>query len=101
MPALLRWLTELMWLPPDEGLPQGHSPVSFMELALDFESHAGRPLPPSPRCVPREQSRLCKRKGGSSGWRSPSWAEQWGQSQSRRRPSPPSAGPSSHWGRER
>ena len=26
-----------------------HGQVSFMELALDFESHAGRPLPPTPQ----------------------------------------------------
>ena len=40
LPALLRWLTRLMWLPPKEGPPQGQSQVSFMELVLDFESHA-------------------------------------------------------------
>ena len=49
LPALLRWLTELMWPPPDDGLPQGRGQVSFMELGLDFESHAGRPLPPTPQ----------------------------------------------------
>ena len=27
----------------------GHGQVSFMELVLDFESHAGRPLPPTPQ----------------------------------------------------
>ena len=48
LPALLGWLSELMWLQPDDGLPQGHSRVFFMELALDFESYAGRPLPPTP-----------------------------------------------------
>ena len=49
LPALLRWLTKLMWRPLDEGPPQGHCQVSFMELALHFESHAGRPLPPTPQ----------------------------------------------------
>ena len=27
-----------------------HKQVSFMELALEFESHAGRPLPRTPQC---------------------------------------------------
>ena len=40
---------ELQWLTTDDTLPQGHKRVSFMDLALDFESHAGRPLPPSPQ----------------------------------------------------
>ena len=48
LPALLKWLHELQWLTTDDTLPQGHRQVSFMELALDFESHAGRPLPPTP-----------------------------------------------------
>ena len=49
LPALMRWLHELRWLRPDVTLPVGHRQVSFMELALDFESHAGRPLPPTPQ----------------------------------------------------
>ena len=39
----------LLWLQPDNGLPKGHRQISFMELALDFESHVGRPLPPTPQ----------------------------------------------------
>ena len=31
-----------------DGLPETHRQVSFLELALDFESHAGKPLPPTP-----------------------------------------------------
>ena len=36
-----------MWLRLDDGLLQGHIQVFSMELALDFESHAGQPLPPT------------------------------------------------------
>ena len=36
----------VQWLPRDDSLPEAHRQVSFLELALDFESHAGRPLPP-------------------------------------------------------
>ena len=49
LPALVRWLSELQWLPRDDSLPETHRQVSFLELALDFESHAGRPLPPTPQ----------------------------------------------------
>ena len=49
LPAMVAWLQDLEWLPADDTLPQGHGHVSFMELALDFETHAGRPLPPTPQ----------------------------------------------------
>ena len=39
---MVAWLQDLEWLPTDDTLPQGHAHVSFMELALDFETHAGR-----------------------------------------------------------
>ena len=39
--ALLSWLRELQWEP---GLGQ----VTFVELALDFQAHAGRAMPASP-----------------------------------------------------
>ena len=39
--ALLRWARALLWLP-----GQGH--VTYVELALDFEEHAGRALPTAP-----------------------------------------------------
>ena len=70
LPALPRWLSELMWLQPDEGLPQGHSQVSFMELALDVESRAGRLLSPTPqtRFKGIEMSLQEKGGGGSSSW---------------------------------
>ena len=48
-PAVLRWLSELQWLPRDDSLPEAHRQVSFLELALDFESYTGRPLPPTPQ----------------------------------------------------
>ena len=48
LPAILHWLRELHWLPTDDDAPVGHRQVSFMELALDFESYAGRPLPHTP-----------------------------------------------------
>ena len=48
-PAVLRWLSELQWLPGDDSLPEAHRQVSFLELALDFESYTGRPLPPTPQ----------------------------------------------------
>ena len=48
-PAILSWPRELHWLPTDDDAPVGHGQVSLMELALDFESHAGRPLPPTPQ----------------------------------------------------
>ena len=41
LPAVLHWLRELHWLPTDDNAPVGHGQVLFMELALDFESHAG------------------------------------------------------------
>ena len=47
--AMLKWLRELRWLITEDTLPQGHRLVSFMELSLDFESHAGPPLPPTPQ----------------------------------------------------
>ena len=34
---------------PDDNLPVEHKQVFFMELALDFESHVGIPLPPTPQ----------------------------------------------------
>ena len=40
---------ELQWLPRDDSLPEAHRQVSFLELALDFESYTGRPLPPTPQ----------------------------------------------------
>ena len=49
LPAMSSWLQDLEWLPVDDTLPQGHGHVSFMELALDFETHAGKPLPPTPQ----------------------------------------------------
>ena len=49
LPAMVAWLQDLEWLPADDTLLQGHGHVSFMELALDFETHAGRPLPPTPQ----------------------------------------------------
>ena len=49
LPAILHWLRELHWLPTDDDAPVGHGQVSFMELTLDFDSHAGRPLPPTPQ----------------------------------------------------
>ena len=49
LPAMVAWLQDLEWLPADDTLLQGHGYVSFMELALDFETHAGRPLPPTPQ----------------------------------------------------
>ena len=49
LPAMVAWLQDLEWLPADDTLPQGHGHVSFMELALDFKTHAGRPLPPTPQ----------------------------------------------------
>ena len=47
-PAILRWLSELQWLPRDNNLPEAHRQVSFLELELDLESYTGRPLPPTP-----------------------------------------------------
>ena len=32
-----------------ERIPRAHWQVLFMELALDFEAFAGRPLPPAPQ----------------------------------------------------
>ena len=49
LPAMVDRLQDLEWLPADDTLPQGHGHVSFMELALDFEAHAGRALPPTPQ----------------------------------------------------
>ena len=48
-PAVLRWLSELQWLPRDDSLPEAHRQVSFLELAMDFESYTRRPLPPTPQ----------------------------------------------------
>ena len=48
-PAILLWLSELQSLPRDDNLPEAHRQVSFLELALDFESYTGRPLPPTPQ----------------------------------------------------
>ena len=45
LPAVLKWLAHLMWLQPDDGLPQGHKQVSFMELALDFQNTRGATPP--------------------------------------------------------
>ena len=39
--ALLRWARALLWLP-------GQGQVTYVELALDFEEHAGRALPAAP-----------------------------------------------------
>ena len=39
--ALLRWAGALLWLP-------GQGQVTYAELALDFEEHAGRALPAAP-----------------------------------------------------
>ena len=39
--ALLRWAGALLWLP-------GQGQVTYVELALDFEEHAGRALPAAP-----------------------------------------------------
>ena len=47
LPAILRCLRELHWLPADDDAPVGHGQVLFMELARDLESHAGRHLPPT------------------------------------------------------
>ena len=49
LPAILHLLRELHWLPTDDDAAVGHGQVPFMELTLDFESHAGRPLPPNPQ----------------------------------------------------
>ena len=49
LPAMLCWLRELQWLQLYDDLVVGHMQVWFMELAVDFESHAGRPLPPTPQ----------------------------------------------------
>ena len=52
LPMVLRWHAELEWLkmpPALEHIPRAHWQVSFMELALDFEAFAGRPLPPAPQ----------------------------------------------------
>ena len=52
LPMVLRWHAELEWLkmpPAHERIPRAHWQVSFMELALDFEAFAGRPLPPAPQ----------------------------------------------------
>ena len=49
LPAMVAWLQDLELLPADDTLPHGHGHVSFMELALDLKTHAGRPLPPTPQ----------------------------------------------------
>ena len=46
-PNVKRWLSQLQWLPRDDSAPEVHRQISFLELVLDFESHAGRPLPPT------------------------------------------------------
>ena len=43
--------------------------VSFMELSLDFEPHAGRPLPPTPQS--RFMGPTRKRPGGPAGSHTP------------------------------
>ena len=51
LPMVLWWDAELEWLkmpPAHERIPRAHWQVSFMELALDFEAFAGRPLQPAP-----------------------------------------------------
>ena len=57
LPAMVAWLQDLEWVPADDTLPRGHGHVSFMELTLDFETHAGRPLPPP--CSPDLRARIC------------------------------------------
>ena len=49
LPAMITRLQELEWLATDDTLPQGHGHVSIMELAPYCETHAGRPLPPTPQ----------------------------------------------------
>ena len=47
LPPIPRWHSELEWLKmlqPHARIPRAHWQVSFMELALDFEAFAGRPL---------------------------------------------------------
>ena len=79
--AMVAWLQDLEWLPADDTLPQGHGHVSFMELALDFETHAGRPLPPTPQSTftgtelsPKEKGRVMRLAvtlmGKAAGWES-------------------------------
>ena len=100
LPAILRWLHELVWLQPDDNLPEGHSQVSFLELALDFESHGGRRLPLTRGPDFQGQRCPCRRKGEYFGWRSPCWARQWERRPSSRRQLPPDAAHSSRWGLE-
>ena len=60
---MLSWLRELHWLPADDALV-GHRQVSFMELALDFKSHALQPLPPTPQsCFTGSEMSLQEKKG--------------------------------------
>ena len=47
LPLVLRWHSELEWLGMHARIPRAHWQVSFMQLALDFEAFAGRPLPPA------------------------------------------------------
>ena len=49
--AVLKWILELQCLDrplPVERQPRAHWQVLFMELALDFEAYAGRPLLSTP-----------------------------------------------------
>ena len=69
-PAMLRWLSELQWLPRDDSLPEAHRQVSFLELALDFESYTGRPLPPTPQTRLAGGEMSLQEKTETYGWRS-------------------------------
>ena len=62
-PSILRWLSELQWLPRDDNLPEAHRQVSFLELALDFESYTRRPLPPTPATRFKGREILLQEKG--------------------------------------
>ena len=99
LPALLRWLSELQWLPRDDSLPETHRQVSFLELALDFESHAGRPLPPTPqtRFVGGEMS--LQEKGRVMRVAAACWGGRQDGSPFSRQASPTGVGPCSRWGR--
>ena len=64
LPAMLKWLQELQCLSTDDTLPQGYRQVSFMELTLDFEYHAGTPLPPTPQSKFMGTKMSLQEKGG-------------------------------------
>ena len=98
-PAILRWLSELQWLPRDDSLPEAHRQVSFLELALDFESYTGRPLPPTPQTrfkggemSPQEKGRVLRLAVSLLG-------KAAGRGPFSRRASPTSAALWSRWGR--